>query len=224
MSASSTSQLSISSLAALFPPSSDYTKDFGWVAIAGAVLLGFGQEPLISQLGDVILQQTGDDQQKQLLAFRKLREALLKASPLVGFPRVSSVTDINLPLLHLSELGLELTCVKSINGLAALRTFLKEKAPTAAETLSNDKSMRDPVSLPERQKRGKSFFSKIYAQHTERVLGNLNASSGGDLGEFAINCIYGDLMAEERELNAKETGLMEFACCMTLAAAPQAKG
>ena len=84
--------------------------------------------------------------------------------------------------------------------------------------------MRDPIPLPERQARGKAFFSRIYGQHTEKVLDNLNASSGGDLGEFAINCIYGDLVAEESVLNGKETGLLEFVCCLTLAAAPQAKG
>lgn len=84
--------------------------------------------------------------------------------------------------------------------------------------------MRDPVPLSERQARGKAFFSRIYAQHTEKVLGNLNASSGGDLGEFAINCIYGDLVAEESVLGAAETGMLEFVCCLTLGAAPQAKG
>lgn len=29
----------------------------------------------------------------------------------------------------------------------------------------------------------------------------------------AINAIYGDLMAEESRLNAKETGLLEFLAC-----------
>lgn len=31
-------------------------------------------------------------------------------------------------------------------------------------------------------------------------------------------------MAETSILNAKETGLLEFVCCLTLGAAPQAKG
>lgn len=56
------------------------------------------------------------------------------------------------------------------------------------------------------------------------MLNNLNLSSGGDLGEFAINCIYGDLVAETSILDAKETGLLEFVCCLALGAGPQAKG
>ena len=49
-------------------------------------------------------------------------------------------------------------------------------------------------------------------------------SSGGDLNQFAMLSIYGGLMAEERILNAKETGLMEFIVCYVSGAAPQAKG
>lgn len=80
--------LDIQSLSALFPKSSDYTQDYGWVAIVGVVLLGFGQEPRVKELGEAILQQTENDEKAQITAYRKLREALLKASPLVGFPRV----------------------------------------------------------------------------------------------------------------------------------------
>jgi len=49
-------------------------------------------------------------------------------------------------------------------------------------------------------------------------------SSGGDLAEFAVSGIYGDLMAEVSILDAKETGLLEFACCYASGASPQAKG
>lgn len=113
---------------------------------------------------------------------------------------------------------------KSIHGLSVLRNTLLKQAPDLAQHLANDKSLRDPVPLKERQKRGKDFFTKIYAQHTDRVLQNLNESSGGDLGEFAINCIYGDLVAETSILSAKETGLLEFVCCMCLGASNQTKG
>jgi hypothetical protein len=49
-------------------------------------------------------------------------------------------------------------------------------------------------------------------------------SSGYDLDQFAMLSIYGELMAEERILDAKETGLMEFIVCYVSSAAPQAKG
>jgi hypothetical protein len=49
-------------------------------------------------------------------------------------------------------------------------------------------------------------------------------NSGGDLAEFAIDCVYGDLMAETSILSEKDTGLLEFACCYASGASPQAKG
>lgn len=187
-------------LGKIFSADSPYSKNYDWVAIAGCIILGFGQEPAIRQLLSTLLEQTkSSNDGVQLKAVHKLREALLKASPLVGFPR-------------------------SINGLLVFRQTLEEQAPELAKSLENDKSMRDPISLDQRKIRGKEFFSKIYAQHTERVLDSMNKTSGGDLGEFAVNCIYGDLMAETRILGAMETGLMEFAACLTLMATPQAKG
>lgn len=90
--------------------------------------------------------------------------------------------------------------------------------------MEEDRSLRSSVPLATRQIRGLDFFRRIYAQHADRVLADLNACSGGDLGEFAINCVYGDLVAEESILGAKETGLLEFVCCLTLGAGPQAKG
>lgn len=117
-----------------------------------------------------------------------------------------------------------MTIIQSINGLAALRASLKKTSPKVAEELEQDHSLRQPISKEERQRRGKEFFSAIYSNVTDKVLHNMNASSGGDLGEFAINCIYGDLVAETRILNAKETGLMEFVDCYAAMAAPQAKG
>lgn len=73
-----------------FPKDSDYVKDYGWVAIAGTVILGFGHEPVIDALANTIIDETNNSPKLQLDALRKLRESLLKASPLVGFPRVSS--------------------------------------------------------------------------------------------------------------------------------------
>ena len=49
-------------------------------------------------------------------------------------------------------------------------------------------------------------------------------TSGGDLSEFAVDCVYGDLMAETSILSAKDTGLLEFACCYASGAYLQAKG
>lgn len=81
--------LDFRSLHSVFPTTSDYAHNYGWAAILSATLLGFGQERLIPDLVHEILIQTGVDEGLQAVAFRKVREAMLKASALVGFPRVS---------------------------------------------------------------------------------------------------------------------------------------
>lgn len=49
-------------------------------------------------------------------------------------------------------------------------------------------------------------------------------TSGGDLDQFAILSVYGELMAETGILDAKETGLLEFLACYVTGATPQANG
>lgn len=53
---------------------------------------------------------------------------------------------------------------------------------------------------------------------------NLDAISGGLLGAFATQCIYGALLAEERVLSAKESAGLVFVACLAGQAGPQAKG
>ena len=55
----------------------------------GVILECFAQEPLIKDLWTWISKQFPKEQEQALVA-RRLREGLLKASVLVGFPRVSS--------------------------------------------------------------------------------------------------------------------------------------
>lgn len=81
--------LDTAALATMFPPDSTYTTTHGWVSITGVAILGFGKEPMIHNLVEEILRRVEHGEQGQIQAFRKLREGCLKASPLVGFPRVS---------------------------------------------------------------------------------------------------------------------------------------
>ena len=91
--------LDTAALAKIFPANSTYITNYGWVAIAGVAILGFGKEPMINALAEEILRRTAHshNEDERVRAFRKLREGCLKASPLVGFPRVSS--HMGLPLL-----------------------------------------------------------------------------------------------------------------------------
>lgn len=103
--------------------------------------------------------------------------------------------------------------MKGINACTALRKALLADSPEIEKELDKDSSLRQHLSRSEKDERGQAFFSKIYAQHTDRVLQNMSVASGGDLSEFAISSVYGDLMAEESRLDAKETGLLEFLAC-----------
>lgn len=102
---------------------------------------------------------------------------------------------------------------QGINALSSLRKHILNSAPSLEERLDEDRSLRQPLQRDEKDARGKEFFSNIYAQHTEKVLHNLSVSSGGDLAEFAINAVYGDLMAETSRFDAKQTSLLEFLVC-----------
>lgn len=108
----------------------------------------------------------------------------------------------------------------------ALRKEILATSPEVEKELDKDPSLRSHLSRSDKDARGKAFFSRIYAQHTDRVLNNMSVASGGDLSEFAINAIYGDLMAEETRLDAKETGLLEFLACYATGGSvwSQAKG
>jgi hypothetical protein len=102
---------------------------------------------------------------------------------------------------------------QGINALTTLRQHIKDSAPSLEEKLDKDYSLRQPLQRDEKDARGKDFFSKIYGQHTEKVLHSLSVASGGDLAEFAINAVYGDLMAETSRFDAMQTSLLEFVAC-----------
>lgn len=67
------------------------------------------------------------------------------------------------------------------------------------------------------------FFSKAYAQHTNRVLTNLSRGHP-DLPTYAIESLYGELLSEFSILDEKSTSLLEMVACISSNAIPQAKG
>jgi hypothetical protein len=114
--------------------------------------------------------------------------------------------------------------IQGIDGLTAVRNGISKTSPDLQDLLDKDKSLRQAVSKREREERGRAFFNKVYAQLSDRILKNMTLNSGGDLAEFAIDCVYGDLMAETSILSEKDTGLSEYACCYASRASPQAEG
>ncbi|KGQ01504.1 hypothetical protein PAAG_11739 [Paracoccidioides lutzii Pb01] len=203
-------------LAALIPNQSPTGINSVWFIVAAASLLAFHKEAAVGELWKYISQRcegegeresrndiAGDDaRSRQLGIARRIRESCLKASVLVGFPR-------------------------GINALLALQASLSTTSNPVLATLQADKPLRTLSTFPtseSRYARGKQFFSQIYANHTERVLASMGASSAGDLSYFAISSIYGELMAETSILDGRETVLLEFACCLADGVGPQAKG
>ncbi|KIW97119.1 uncharacterized protein Z519_02511 [Cladophialophora bantiana CBS 173.52] len=180
-----------------------------WYILTTALLLAFHKEKLIGELWTYLSTRYGVCSQEvetaDLLAVaRRIREACLKASTLVGFPR-------------------------AINALLALQHAIQTTHPNLSSILEADQSLRSAASTsppdPEaKSARGMALFQKIYAQHSPRVLTAMSACSGGDLTFFAINCIYGELLAEDSIIGDLETGLLEFICCLADGCAPQAKG
>lgn len=71
----------------LFPSTSTLADSPSYVYF-GAILETFAKEKLIGRLWRH-LAELAPSREEQLLIARRLREGLLKASPLVGFPRVS---------------------------------------------------------------------------------------------------------------------------------------
>lgn len=146
-----------------------------WYVYAGLVFQTNDRMDLIESLWKYVKSASFD---KELIGkARKLREALLKASSLVGFPKVRTCSSgQSNAVLTTNEQG--------INACTALRTAILADSPEIEKELDNDKSLRQSLQRPEKDARGKAFFSKIYAQHTDRVLENMSLASGGDLSEL----------------------------------------
>ncbi|KAI2054576.1 hypothetical protein LOZ43_003941 [Ophidiomyces ophidiicola] len=193
-------RLDFSALPRLIPSEGNNTTETSlWYVVATAALLSFHQEPAVGELWKYINNLSALNEDTKIAIARRIRECCLKASVLVGFPR-------------------------GINSLSSLQSSIETNSPDLLPALSKDVSLRAPVPLEEKLKRGKHFFSQIYSNHTDRILANMGKSSGGDLSDFAIRSVYGELMGEMRILNPMETVMMEFVCCLADNVAPQAKG
>lgn len=192
-----------------------------WYILTTAVLLALHKEKLVGELWKYLSRSEEEDDEQLLSTARRLRESCLKASTLVGFPRVSfPTTKGHAPqCLHVTN-----GTPKAINALLSLKTAIEGTHPSLARVLSLDTSLRSAVPAEEKQARGQSFFQQIYRQHTARVLAAMDDTSGGDLTHFALTCIYGELLAEDRIVGGLETGLLEFVCCLADGCGPQAKG
>ncbi|KAF4541436.1 Long-chain-fatty-acid- ligase [Lasiodiplodia theobromae] len=212
----------IESLRALFPSNlrgSEYSVAYVY---SGVALLAFGEEKRIPELWQQIARVHADSEAAQVVAVKRLREGMTKASPLVGFPR-------------------------AINALTALQHSIKQTCPPSVLSALSSPSPPSSDSQTASSRRGQALFDSTYGPHASRVRGNLDAISGGVLGGFAVKCVYGELLAagtagdaEEGEevdgrkqgddseegwrLSAKESAELVFVACLAAGQGAQAKG
>ncbi|OCT55093.1 hypothetical protein CLCR_02888 [Cladophialophora carrionii] len=180
-----------------------------WYILTTALLLAFHKEKLIADLWTYLAVNVArasgtnddDDDHNLLTTARHIREASLKASTLVGFPR-------------------------AINALLTLHRAIQSSHPALSTVLQGDSSLRSSpwLSPADKFNRGMALFQTIYDKHTARVVSTMSSCSGGDLTHFAIQCIYGELLAENAIIGDLGTGMLEFVCCLADGVAPQAKG
>ncbi|KAL2432387.1 hypothetical protein ABEF95_007351 [Exophiala dermatitidis] len=244
-----------------------------WYVLTTSVLLAFHKEQLVQDLWTYLansgthhtnndegrqhddptntggIQAQAEEEQRLLSTARKIREACLKASTLVGFPRAINALfalTSSIGQTHPHTLASILANDKPLrpSSSSSSSSFSASLAPPADDNIDNlthsynissgnsspTTTNRSPTpttmdkSTSHFHQRGLSFFRRIYSHHTPRVLQAMDTTSGGDLTYFAINCIYGELLSEFRILGPLETGLLEFVCCLADGCGPQAKG
>jgi len=77
------------------PPSVEQSQSPLWYILTTAVLLSYHKEKFIGELWAYVTSELGDDDDEERLSVaRRIREACLKSSTLVGFPRVSQLTRL----------------------------------------------------------------------------------------------------------------------------------
>ncbi|PRP84285.1 hypothetical protein PROFUN_08305 [Planoprotostelium fungivorum] len=133
---------------------------------------------------------------------RRMREALIKSWPLVGFPYV-------------------INCMHAFKSAAATSSHgqvihhSKPKRPANPTT--------DPTEAMRLRLAGRGLFDNIYRHNSERVLNALRSSSS-DLHNSAVEIAYGLVLSPSHILSNKETGLLELTGCVVMGCGPQAKG
>ncbi|KAI9806067.1 MAG: hypothetical protein M1833_004474 [Piccolia ochrophora] len=146
---------------------------------------------------------------EQLVIARKLREALVKAAPIGGLPKVTP------PLLPLP----------AINALLSLSRHTPPQLSDPPLTPSPTLRSTELSSVPPSQilHRGQRFFDRVYGKVSARVMGQMDRCGTEDLGVTA-RLMYGYLLSNERVLSAVETSWVLMAGLVPQDVNPQLKG
>ncbi|RKP09612.1 AhpD-like protein [Thamnocephalis sphaerospora] len=134
---------------------------------------------------------------QQQEAIQLTREALLKAAPLCGFPRIINAMN---------------SCVAAVD--PRLLADLPIRAPRAVQTVGDMTAWYE---------RGRDFFTTVYAHHTGRVLSMLKRAYP-DMAEVIIQDMYGKILSDPRFFGAMETELLAVGVLGTLEVPAQLRG
>ncbi len=184
-----------------------------WYFIAGVTLSVLNRPDEIPKVFQYALEKgvghidTKPQHEEQLQIARKMREALVKAAPIGGLPKVCQML-----LVPQSGSTARLIRSQAINALFALKgvtppSLLDEPlgySPTARPV--------EVYDMPSSQilHRGQTFFDKIYGKVSKRVMGQMDRSGTEDLG-ITARLMYGYILSNASVLTAAETSFVLLA-------------
>ncbi|KAI9825420.1 MAG: hypothetical protein M1832_001150 [Thelocarpon impressellum] len=149
--------------------------------------------------------------EESLAVARRMREALIKAVPIGGLPKV--------PFIAFFTSSMRTT----INALAALRAStppsLLDLPPTTSPTGRATELHSSPAVLA----RGSAFFSAVYGKVGPRVMGDMTHSGTEDLAILA-RLLYGHVLSNTAVLSPLETSCVIIASLIPQDVNPQLKG
>ncbi|KAL7415805.1 hypothetical protein BDY24DRAFT_382269 [Mrakia frigida] len=155
----------------------------------------------------------------KLVVAVRIREALLKSFPLIGFPlTISSLTSFS---THLSTSHLDIW--PSILQIESLHPF-----PTAFEPLDPRTPLHNPVedknAVLEDVSRGRKLFNSIYGKVAGRVIESLRWGHP-NLVDCALKLIYTPVLSDLRILQEPlDSSLLCLVLCFSSDLPPQTKG
>ena len=149
---------------------------------------------------------TKPEHEEQLEIARKMREALVKAAPIGGLPKVPESHHL---LTLLIGTLISPPSTQAINALFSLKTAT---APSLLdEPLGYSPTARpsDLYDVPQSTvlHRGQNFFDKIYGKVSKRVMSQMDRSGTEDLG-ITARLMYGYILSNTNVLSACETSFV----------------
>lgn len=182
-----------------------------WYFIASVTLSVLNRPDEISTIFRYAMEKGGNRMEaspandEKLKIARKMREALVKAAPIGGLPKVAII--FNYP----RDPGINPER-QTINSLLALKAATPPALLDEPLTYSPTSRALELYDIPSSTilHRGHTFFEKIYGKVSKRVMSQMDKSGTEDLG-IAARLMYGYILSNTSVLTATETSFVLIA-------------